>query len=84
LIARELNFASCEVTENNTRDDCLYRGKEQHDSCVESCGVVVGGGEEGPAVRCAEACKVAFAECQRSCSGDGRVSKRGRPARKDR
>jgi hypothetical protein len=73
VLAKEIAFAACEVTEEYTIDDCLYQGKQQHDACIEACGVAVAGnaGEDSPTVRCAEACKVAFNECQRSCNAKG-------------
>lgn len=72
LLAKEIAFQACEVTTEYTKDDCLYQGKQQHDACIEACGVAIsgGGGEDSPTVRCAEACKVAFNECQRSCNGE--------------
>lgn len=84
LLAKEIAFAACEVTEEYNLDDCLYQGKQQHDACLEACGVAVGGGEDSPTVRCAEACKVAFNECQRSCNGDGAKKKVNAPARATR
>lgn len=87
LLAKERAFAACEVTSEYTIDDCLYQGKQQHDACTESCGVAVAGGgvatEDNPALRCAEACKVAFNECSRSCNGEdaaGAATKKKSPA----
>lgn len=88
LLAKEIAFAACEVTSEYNLDDCLYQGKQQHDACLEACGVAVGGGEDSPTVRCAEACKVAFNECQRSCNGEsgasGAKKKLNAPARATR
>jgi hypothetical protein len=85
LLAKERAFAACEVTAEYTIDDCLYQGKQQHDACTESCGFAVGaGGEDNPALRCAEACKVAFNDCQRSCNGENEPREKKKTALKKR
>jgi hypothetical protein len=73
LLARELAFASCDAGDDRSRDDCLYEAKQQNDACLAGCGPAIGlsaapGADSSPAMRCAEACKVAFGDCQRSCN----------------
>lgn len=91
LLAREIAFAGCRSTPERSRDTCLFEGKEQQDTCLQSCGVAgavpgpTGGSAGGPGspVRCAEACRVAFDDCARHCHApvQERVPARKRRAR---
>jgi zinc ribbon protein len=76
ILAKEIEFENCGVDEEGTLDDCLYEGKQQQDACISGCGVVTSadksttGPEASPVIRCVEACRIAFADCQRSCRGE--------------
>jgi hypothetical protein len=76
VLAKEIEFSNCFVADDVSLDDCLYQGKQQHDACQQGCGVVAApesiaaNPEANAAMRCAEACRVAFADCQRSCRDD--------------
>jgi hypothetical protein len=92
LLAKEIDFPGCATGDDVSRDECLARGKQAHEACLQGCGVAnapegAGAAEEAessPVVRCAEACRVAFMECQRACNeGEDRRAKR-RPRSKHR
>ncbi|MCK6552593.1 SH3 domain-containing protein, partial [Myxococcota bacterium] len=68
-LAKERAFADCATRRDRSRDDCLYDSKQQYDSCLVTCGPVTTGTKPpAPVVRCADACQVAWSECQRSCA----------------
>lgn len=79
-LAKEIGFGHCAEGERVPLDTCLYQAKQRDDDCLRMCATVahddsISGNRMA---RCAEACGIAFSDCQRECR-DNRTPKKKDP-----
>ena len=72
-LADDLAFTQCELGDR-TLDACLFEAKQQESGCLDRCGDA----NDPGAVRCREACQVAFDRCTKKCQPPKRRRRRRR------